>query len=420
MRFCVGHANVSALRPRVAIGRIEARRPASRTRASRRVGGAAFVGALVAALAVAGCKDDVECRLPSDCALPLTCIAGRCVPECRADRDCAPSEQCINGSCAPAADPPRLCAGAGGCRAGETCQGGVCQPVGLFPQPVDAGLARADAQPGALDATTGTPDAGGVGGDAGASGQPYGAVCMRASECASGLCLGPTGGAQGRCSKACAANGDCAFPDTCVEVAGAGRLCGSTQPGGQTGAACPNGPNDCASGLCLSPQGVTPFCTQLCAPLPTCPSGLACVPVADGAGGALTVCGLGNGRGFGEACSAASQCAANLCLGVGGAAQGLCTARCDQGVPCPSGYTCAAVDDGAGGSVGICAPSGAVGGGFGAACTGAASCQSGLCLSDARTGQAFCTIACASSAECAARPGSTCVVLADGSQVCGP
>ena len=146
---------------------------------------------------------------------------------------------------------------------------------------------------------------------------------------------------------------------------------------------------------------------------------MTCSPVADGMGGAVAVCAPGTGLGFGEACNGGSQCATQLCLGVGGAASGTCTSFCDQ-VPCPLGYTCSAVGDGSGGTVQICAPEGAVGGGFGATCTGSASCASGLCLYDARVQAAFCTRGCASDGECASVPGLSCVPIAGGTQVCGP
>lgn len=57
---------------------------------------------------------------------------------------------------------------------------------------------------------------------------------------------------------------------------------------------------------------------------------------------------------------------------------------------------------------------------MGAACTGAASCASGLCLFDARTGGAFCTERCFSNVDCRAVPGLACVTLVSGAQVCGP
>ncbi|CAN0595598.1 unnamed protein product, partial [Laminaria digitata] len=160
------------------------------------------------------------------------------------------------------------------------------------------------------------------------------------------------------------------------------------------------------------------LCTQSCAPLPSCPMGMTCAPVPDGQGGAETLCVPGGaGQGFGGTCARASDCATNLCIGVPSTGQGVCTSYCDS-IPCPASYACTALDDGQGGVAQVCAPGGAVGGSFGDTCTGAASCSSGLCLSDPRLGGAFCTQPCLSNADCVAIAGLVCVRLPSGEQVC--
>ncbi len=374
-----------------------------------------------AALLVSACQKD-ECRLNSDCPSPYYCEEGYCVAECRVDRDCKDNERCEEGLCKDRESRQRLCTSTRDCDIGETCSGGVCGKVSFVPTPSpDAGMmSQPDAGFPADSGTSPNPDAGTQPGpDAGTSmGLPYGSVCTAASQCASNYCLGPQGATQGRCTQMCSADTDCFYPDVCQDVPGAGKFCAASQSGIPVGSPCPNGPTECASGLCLALPGRTPICTQQCAPLPSCPQGLTCQPVPDGQGGSVAVCIEGMGGGFGEACTAASQCATNLCVGVNGSGQGICTAPCDT-IPCPQGYSCASVQGGSGVSR-VCAPDGAVSGGFGAACTGASSCNSGLCLHDQRTGGAFCTQPCNSHADCSAISGLACVVLPGGAQVCGP
>jgi hypothetical protein len=377
----------------------------------------ALVVALVLGLggSVLGCAETPECRLSSDCPAPLFCVEGLCAAECREDRDCRAGEACREGVCRMREAGRRLCATAVDCEVGETCAGGVCERVRLVR---DAGAPAGDggASPNPpVDA--GAPvDAGGA--DAGPPGLPYGAVCARAADCASNLCLGPQGASSGRCTEACTTDADCFYPDTCLDIQGAGRFCGQAPSGRATGDPCPSGASECASGLCVDTMtGSGPICTQPCGGLPACPAGLTCQPVPDGQGGAVAVCIPGSGGGFGASCGAAADCATGLCVGVGGG--GVCTALCAS-TPCPSGWSCTLAEDANGSPFRICAPAGAVGGQFGDACAGSSGCASGLCLFDARTSSAFCTQRCASHADCASVPGLRCVALASGAQVCGP
>jgi hypothetical protein len=372
---------------------------------------------VITLLSLAGCTPLAgECRLNSDCPPGATCAAGRCAVECREDRDCAGGRACVEGRCggAPDAGRDRLCVSARECADGETCLGGLCSTVTLV---VDAGTAADVDGGGGAGPDASAPDGGaGPVADGGvAASLPYGAPCTGGSQCASGLCLGA--GSTGRCTVPCTADAQCFYPDRCLEVPGAGRLCGSSGSGAPAGAPCPGGSAECASGMCLALAGRPPVCTQPCASLPTCPAGMTCVPIPDGAGSSSPLCAPGSGLGFGAACTASSQCFTQLCLGVGSG--GVCTIGCAQ-VPCPAGYACVQVEDGSGGTVPICAPSGAGGGGFGAACTGASSCASGLCLEDPRVGGAFCTAPCRGDADCRQVAGLACVTLADGTRVCAP
>ncbi len=360
----------------------------------------------------------------SDCAEPLVCLNGKCLPECREDRDCSAGEVCEESRCRIRGPEIRLCTDDESCAVGETCAEGLCRPATY-----DAGASRdlgpsSDALPfdlGDSPADFGVDsgaDAGGAqeagpAGDAGA-GRFYGSICTEGSQCRSGMCLGPSTGLVGRCTQPCSSDLDCFYPDGCVDVSGAGLLCGPRAEGNPPGAQCPNGPNECSSGLCLSPAGGQPICTQQCSPLPSCPSGLVCEPVFTGSL-SIPVCVPGAGRGFGDACLRGTDCASQLCVGAGTA--GICTARCAS-MPCPLGYTCQQVNDPQGGLEQVCASTGSSNGGPGASCTGASSCSSGLCLHNALTGQAFCTLECLSSADCAPIPGTLCFTLLDGSRVC--
>jgi hypothetical protein len=375
----------------------------------------ALLAFLAGAGALTACPKDepaIECRLNSDCASPFLCADGRCRPECRDDRDCADTEECLANVCEPRVPPTRVCNRARDCKSDETCRNGICEPVGLIPPP-DAGVQNprdSGAQP-PHDAGQLAPDSG-----IGPTGLPYGAICMRGSECASTFCLGIDGGAAGRCTKVCAADNECVYPDTCIDVGGAGRLCGAAPTGGATGAPCPGGPAQCATGICLGPMGGSAVCTHQCSPLPSCPMGMTCQPVPDGAGSAVAVCIPGTGGGFGQSCGAPGDCATALCVGITGS--GVCTSDCNQ-TPCPSGWTCARVADGQGGFARICAPEGIAGGDFGDPCTGATSCASMLCLSDG-TGQSFCTDTCRTDTDCPVASGWSCVTISGGARVCAP
>jgi hypothetical protein len=47
----------------------------------------------------AGIPGSARCAYTSDCAQPLVCKTGACLPECRSIRDCRAGEDCDNGSC---------------------------------------------------------------------------------------------------------------------------------------------------------------------------------------------------------------------------------------------------------------------------------------------------------------------------------
>lgn len=384
--------------------------------------------ATVLLLSLTACKDEpaTSCRINSDCAASELCMNGTCSVECREDRDCPSDQMCTANRCVERVAPTVLCTTTIDCPRGQVCQAGICGTITLVRD--DAGAAS-DAASGNLDATVTDPDAGPLPdatpspdastADAGAPLLPYGAVCTRASECESMLCLGPAMATSGRCTKSCTGNLDCFYPDQCVEVPGNGFFCGPATSGLASGEPCPNGPNTCSTGLCIETPPHPAVCTHQCSPLPSCPAGMICEPVADGSGGAIAVCVFGTGLGFGASCASSSACSSGLCVGVAASGSGVCTSLCQQ-IPCPAGWTCSTVDDGTGNLLSICAPSGLTGGGFGSACNAAAECTSGLCLNDARINAAFCTQGCVRDADCAQISGLACVLLSTGDRVCAP
>jgi hypothetical protein len=340
-----------------------------------------------------------ECRLSSDCPDLEECFEQRCVAECREDRDCMDKETCSEKKCIPTIPPARVCQFARQCMENETCRSGLCEQVSLQ-----------------IDTPPNPSSDGGIppGRDAGSSGGlPYGAVCTSAAQCESMHCLGPNG--QGRCTIACTDNAQCVYPDACLDIPNVGKFCGVLPNAGATGAPC-MAPSDCETGICISPDNI---CTRECSGFSSCPSGMTCQPVAAGNGTAVTLCVLGTGAGFGSPCARAAECFSALCVGVPSTSSGICTAQCDQ-VPCPLGWSCTSVPDGAGGTARVCALEGQSAGGYGSMCTQASECTNGLCLNDSRSMSAFCTISCMRNSDCAGVAGLVCVTIQGGGQVCGP
>lgn len=367
-----------------------------------------LLAAVIVALGLAlGCSNNEECRLPSDCPAAQLCVDGFCVAQCRTARDCALGEVCEAGQCR-VRNQQVSCASALGCPSGQVCRAGLCTPnsvVNPVPPTPDAGP----------PSEVGPPDLPDGGDDPGESGLPYGAVCRRASDCESELCVSLGDRELGRCTQTCTENIDCVFPDVCTDAEGGARVCAAVGSGAPVGAACDGGPSDCASGLCINLDGGGSVCTQECSPLPSCPDNMTCQPVAGPSGTSVPVCFPGQGLGFGETCASDSQCASALCLNTG--ERSVCTTTCDN-LACPNGWTCVGADNGTS-RFEVCAPEGEVGRLFGEPCAAASECETGLCLFNHLTGSAFCTEACFSNSDCMAL-GLVCIRLSTALNVCGP
>ena len=209
------------------------------------------------------------CRLDGECAHGACLPEGVCAAPCRDAADCPVGSWCdirdwtrADGSrswlalCSP--DPGSL----GPCRHAADCPDGeVCRPeLNLR----GTGLAGRCGPPG--------------------TGAEHGAACLSQAGCETGLCI-PTGS----CSSMCELDNDCP----------PGSFCGSANmPLGDqfygTGAClpdpvglgepCPNGPDDCLSGLCHLPVEGEAYCTQACARVEDCiaVAGMTCISDAQG------------------------------------------------------------------------------------------------------------------------------------------
>ncbi|MCS6798802.1 MAG: trypsin-like serine protease [Myxococcota bacterium] len=143
--------------------------------------------------------------------------------------------------------------------------------------------------------------------------RPFGAPCLRADQCRSGLCE------NGQCTRACDERAPCPDGYRCR-----GGRCVPGAPGGP-GAAC-EGDEDCGA---AAPRCVEVDGERLCA--------RPCSPGVDEACGLGLECLDGHcvrpGAGLGSACSANEECRSGLCAG-------LCTRLCGPTMPCPSGFEC--------------------------------------------------------------------------------
>ncbi|MFZ5469293.1 MAG: matrixin family metalloprotease [Myxococcota bacterium] len=121
--------------------------------------------------------------------------------------------------------------------------------------------------------------------------------------------------------------------------------------------------------------------------------------------------GTGTPGGQGTPCTQGSNCINGLvCRAALGSTSKICTVDCTSGQSCPSGYTCQDADVGRACLVPVGSPD------LCKFCTDGSQCSSGNCVSDGQHN--WCTIACASAANCG--PGYACVSSGAGGNVCVP
>ncbi len=281
------------------------------------------------------CTTQNDCGDGYLCAVPAGGSTGRCLPDDTGLR-CDPAS--ASSPCA------RLCFGNSATRVGHCtheCAGGSDCPAGFACSPVGSTSVCVEVE------------------------RP----CMRAADCASNFCLGPSATFSG-CSAQCRTSADCprrftindsgrlvALPPYQCQSGGDGgvNLCvppfAGLVSGGDVlgtdpiGSSCSaSGTVNCYSGVCDTGTPGDPFapasCVQTCTPAGGCPIGFRCSAwLPDGpVGGVYLVCRPAGAGAVGTACSRNSDCATALCEGVT-ATMGYCTRFCNDRY-CPTGMRC--------------------------------------------------------------------------------
>ena len=174
--------------------------------------------------------------------------------------------------------------------------------------------------------------------------------CTGDMDCLTGLCLAPYGFYA--CTSTCVSSADCPLDYIC-DTDGYDWYCVPPTLGtGGLGDMCDGSTFTCQSGLCLGD-----YCTSKCGVTRSigqwCPPGFGCT-IASGGSGNLLVCGAAGIKGFGQSCSVAEECASTLCREMSDSTMA-CTRFCNDGIPCPTGYTCQSIGITASGiSLSIC------------------------------------------------------------------
>ncbi len=356
----------------------------------------------------------VDCTT-TGCPSGQMCVSGSCVPAMGGSGDvcspCSSSSDCTSGVCLryPDGSPycGRSCTSSAQCGSGDMCvsvtgAGGQCiRFSGMTPSCAGGTPSgcRSDADCSATqrcNTTTGACEARPT------TGAELGQPCGAGTDCRSGLCFG------GACSQTC----DWLNPSSCPGGFYCnGQATGACGPGsavclagsagaGANGAAC-SAATECASLYCANGT-----CTTPCIPggAATCAAGFACA-VTGGAG-----CGACQRVGApGDECDMQEDCASGLCAELAG--DRFCTERCDDGAPCPRGFTC--MSTGVAG-LDLCVPDG---GGLGDSCAVNEDCLSGICATEGD--RRYCTRVCDDSTPCSRS--FSCVPTADDAlRVCQP
>ncbi|MFL5320762.1 MAG: Dickkopf N-terminal cysteine-rich domain-containing protein [Myxococcaceae bacterium] len=300
------------------------------------------------------CDDSVccaeSCGPQSSCAAcNLPGLVGSCSPlqwgfdgqpVCAGNYACRADGTCASGACSDDRDcksASAFCAGAAGCQL-KKANGGACQRARecASGQCVDgvccnlpcAGACAACNLPGTVGSCTNVPpsqdvDAECVGGLAcNGNGGCFTAPCSANNQCEAGyVCQGGACVAGKPRGASCSGPNECGPALTCDDGTCCNSLCGvckSCDLGGQAGT-CVNTPantdprSECAGGLTCNGLGA---CRTSCANSSECESGYACI---SGACQQL--------KGYGQSCTAASDCASGFCAN-GFCCDGACSGGC--------------------------------------------------------------------------------------------
>jgi len=163
-------------------------------------------------------------------------------------------------------------------------------------------------------------------------------TCTGDMDCLTGVCLAPYG--YNACTATCVSSADCPLDYIC-ESDGYNWYCVPPTYGtGGLGDMCDGSTFTCQSGLCLGD-----YCTSKCGIRHNvgqwCPPDFGCA-IAGGDGGNFLVCAAAGNKGFGQSCSIAEECASTLCREMSDSSME-CTRFCNDGVTCPTGYTCQSI-----------------------------------------------------------------------------
>lgn len=420
-----------------------------------------------------------KCEYHTDCPIPERCIQGSCRLECRVSTDCDAGSRCFEGvcyarpdvcrddeECAPFQEvcdprilacvppdqltPPLAGSSSGGSSMGGSMNGGESSGGSSMGGSVSGGemasgsIAGGEMAGGATaggdvsggssmgGSTTGGMSAGGEMGGSPPVGQgQYGDDCRCPSDCASGYCVTNKMKSSRTCSTGCDADAECPGIDTCLQaqIAPASSLCPDTPtdlppPGTVVGVCAPNetafpcsAPNECTSGICLTPPQVVPWtspqavCTMACSSDLKCPTGYrcdqaggvdesVCVPIPD-----VRPCADGMATSCGGVCSVPvgrQEIDLVICLNAYQQTPGYCTCTCVDASDCPTGFACSRIGDtGDPTRPGVCIPF------EGASCPessrGVEQCLSTTCLIDEEDQSLNrCTTFCLNNADCPA------------------
>jgi hypothetical protein len=390
---------------------------------------------------------------------------------CQTARDCASGEACVAGSCI-ASRRALGCRSDGECGAGEWCDPADRACKAVLPAALDAGTQpgvpivppmedAGSPDPTMMDASapidTGVADAGatvdtgledaGAPADMGApdSGSPSGCVtdadctapstvcnavdgrclpanlaqgdqtCLIDAQCASGMCLGLTLGAQSIqvCTDPCGATAECPIDFACLPVSGMGFCLSEmlfnppatfdTPAGGS----CTTTTNTCQTGWCNT--GVSQ-CIETCSRNTDCAAfGGNCWTYTQTNMGTSTYDHLcvpqATASAAGAVCAANTDCQSGICDRY----DGKCARHCCADQDCPAGDTCTVYDLDASNAVKVCIARSPTAGtaALGAPCTTYADCESEACASvdpDDPNSPRKCSTTCCRDQDCSVLP----------------
>jgi len=350
------------------------------------------------------------CDRSSDCPNPTDrCVDGRCANECGDDRDCLTGLSCVDGVCAEEGQP---CRGDRDCRFNQECAEGLCRQIDHYCEQnrdcpngslCDGAARRCIAEAGhCIDEADCVQDE-----------RCLNAVCVPANvePCTSdAACADNLICVHGRCEPECVQDRDCAATELCVNQ----RCVPDPANNGTTN----NGTTNNATGCLRNPALCQPSeecCDDVCVLRGTCPECLDdrdCTAAEVCTAGQCTPVATNNGQGtddYWDTCTAASECASNLCLGDP-AGVGRCVVRCAGRFACPqapvssfciTGDHLVTQQPGGEQLIGLCYQDDT-----GATCNPSVpnNCLDGLCIGRAPTGQieGQCTLRCHAAADCGA------------------